>query len=81
LALTLNEIHKQQIGPGSFLTLCDLSAHWGFESIWWQRLKLQEQIIVLHRSSNPDMREVAEIYSLVHLYNHGTYHHGQAVSA
>jgi uncharacterized damage-inducible protein DinB len=120
LVLALDENLQKQIVPGSFPTLYATFLHiWDIESIWWQRIKLQERIIVPSESSKPDMKEVAEgllnqskqweiwvhntteaslehvvaYYnskkeyfknpvwkSLMHLFNHGTYHRGQVVT-
>ncbi len=61
LVLTLDESLQKQIVPGSFPTLYATFLHiWDVESIWWQRIKLQEHIIVPGESSNHDMREVAD---------------------
>jgi len=120
LPLALDESLHKQIVPGSFPTLYATFLHiWDTESIWWQRIKLQERIIVPSESSNPDMKEVADgllsqskqwetwvhhtteallehvvaYYnskkeyfknpvwkSLMHLFNHSTYHRGQVVT-
>jgi uncharacterized damage-inducible protein DinB len=120
VVLALDESLQKQIVPGSFPTLYSTFLHiWDSESIWWQRIKLRERIIVPSESSNPDMKEVADgllnqskqwetwvhgateaslehvfaYYSskkeyfknpvwksLIHLFNHGTYHRGQVVT-
>jgi uncharacterized damage-inducible protein DinB len=120
VVLTLKEGLQKQIVPGSFPTLYATFLHiWDVETIWWQRLKLFERIIIPSESSIPDMKEVAEgllnqskqwetwmhsateaslehvfayynskkeyfknaIWkSLMHVFNHGTYHRGQVVT-
>src|SRR6266498_3306860 len=61
LVLTQDESLHKQVVPGSFPTLYATFLHiWDVESIWWQRIKLQEHIVLPSESSNPDMKEVAE---------------------
>jgi uncharacterized damage-inducible protein DinB len=120
LTLSLDESLQKQIVPTSFPTLYATFLHiLDVESIWWQRIKLQERIIIPSESSNRDMKEVADSLlnqskqwetwvhsateaslehvvayynskkeyfknpvwkSLIHLFNHGTYHRGQVVT-
>lgn len=61
LVLTQDESLHKRVVPGSFPTLYATFLHiWDVESIWWQRIKLQEHIIVPSESSTPDMKEVAD---------------------
>ena len=120
LVLTLDEKLQQQNVQSSFLNLHFTFLHiWDAESIWWQRMKLQERIVVPSENLNPSMKEVAsglisqskqweewvhnattasldhvfayynskkEYFknpvwkSLLHLFNHGSYHRGQIVT-
>ena len=118
--LVLGETQQLQIIPSSFSSARQTLLHiWDAESIWWQRLKLQEQIIRPSLSVQLSMQEVAnglidqskqwenwvkqnkenmlehvfgyndskgEYFknptwqTIVHLFNHGTYHRGQLVT-
>src|SRR5213595_2191312 len=61
LVLALDKSLQKQTVPASFPTLYATFLHiWDAESIWWQRIKLQERIIVPSESSNPEMKEVGE---------------------
>ncbi|MDB5232610.1 MAG: hypothetical protein JWN76_3415 [Chitinophagaceae bacterium] len=54
------EQQKQEVSS-SFNSLYATLLHmWDAEEIWWQRLKLREQIIIPSISFNPVMQEVAE---------------------
>lgn len=120
LILSLDENSLQQVVPSSFPGLYATFLHiWDAESIWWQRIKLHEQIIVPSKTFNPNMQEVANglinqsrqwsewvqhatapqlehVFAyfnlkqeycknpvwntLMHVFNHSTYHRGQAVT-
>ena len=60
VVLGLDENTQQQVVASSFPGLYATFLHiWDAESIWWQRIKLHEQIIVPSKSFNPNMQEVA----------------------
>lgn len=120
VVLGLDENLQQQVLSSSFPGLYVTFLHiWDTESIWWQRMKLHEQIVVPGKAFNPNMQEVSNgllnqskqwkewvstasepqlehvfaYYSkhkeyhknpvwktVVHLFNHGTYHRGQIVT-
>ncbi len=118
--LALSDLQQLQITPASFNSIRSSIIHiWDAESIWWQRLKLQEQIIRPGLSTQLTMQEVVdglldqskqwEVWvkqnkenmlehvfgyhdsngeyqknpiwqTIMHLFNHGTYHRGQIVT-
>jgi len=120
LVLTLDENMQQQVVSSSFPGLYASFLHiWDTESAWWQRIKLQEHIVVPSKSFTPSMQEIAngllnqsrqwkdwvsaaneaqlehvfayhnskkEYFknsvwkTLLHVFNHGTYHRGQIVT-
>ncbi len=60
VVLSLPEEKQQQEVKSSFGSLYATFLHlWNAESIWWQRLKMQEQIILPGEVSHPSMQEVA----------------------
>jgi uncharacterized damage-inducible protein DinB len=61
IAVKLNEEQQQQIIASSFPSVYKTCLHiWDAETIWWQRMKLQEQIIVPSLSGNNySMQEIA----------------------
>ena len=62
LILTLPEEKQLQELPSSFKNLYTTMLHmWDAESVWWQRMKLQEQIILPSKAFHPDpnLQEVA----------------------
>ncbi len=118
VVLTLPEEKLNQDLPGSFKNLFKTVLHiWDAESIWWQRMKLQERITVPSQGENnikdivsgiinqsqqwhdwvsnaSDMAidHVFQFYNskkehfkvpvsqtLIHVFNHSTYHRGQLV--
>ena len=120
IALQLSNELQQQIVESSFSSLHKTFLHiWDAESAWWQRVKLNENIIVPSIALNPSMKETAtgllnqskewkewaentkehillhefKYYNtkreyfknpiwqtLMHVFNHGTYHRGQVVN-
>jgi len=120
VVLPLDEKLQQQTIESSFSSLHSTFLHiWHAESVWWQRLKLQEQVIAPGAVTKPGMKEIADgllnqskqwndwvknatpaaiehvfaYYNskkeyfknpvwktLLHLFNHGTYYRGQAVT-
>lgn len=119
IVLSLPEDKLNQELPGSFKNLFDTVYHiWDAESIWWQRMKLQERIIVPSQGNENKMKDVATglvnqskqwhewvtnatdmaidhvfqfynskkehfkvpvSHTLVHVFNHSTYHRGQLI--
>ncbi len=60
-ALTLNKTLLQQTVTSSFPGVIATFQHiWNAESIWWQRVKLQEHIQLPGNSINSSMKEVAD---------------------
>lgn len=60
LILTLSNEQQQQEIASSYSTLCKTILHcWDAESIWWQRLKLQEQIIPPNATPNLTIENIA----------------------
>lgn len=58
--LKLSEAEQQQAITSSFLGIYATWLHiWDAESIWWQRMKLHEQIVVPSAAFNPTMTEIA----------------------
>lgn len=58
--LAMNETQQQQIVASSFNSLQSTFLHlWDTESAWWQRIKLQEQIIIPSMALHPTMQEIA----------------------
>ena len=58
--LALPEEKQKQELPSSFKTLFDTVLHmWNAESIWWQRMKLQERIISPMETFKGSMQELA----------------------
>jgi uncharacterized damage-inducible protein DinB len=48
----------QQVLPGSFPSLYTTVLHmWDAESIWWQRMKLHERLVIPSAAFNPTMQE------------------------
>lgn len=120
LVLSLDENLQKQNAPSSFPSLYETILHiWDAESIWWQRMKLQERIFAPSDSFISTMTEVAngllnqsrqwdewvqnatpasldhvfayynskkEYFknpvwkTLLHVFNHSSYHRGQAVT-
>lgn len=118
--LAMDEVLQQQIIASSFNSLQTTFLHiWDAESAWWQRVKLQEQIIVPSVALQPTMQDIAngladqskqwEVWvkqskenmlqhvfgyhnlkgeyfknpiwqTVIHVFNHGTYHRGQIVT-
>lgn len=118
--LALNETQQQQTVASSYGSLQATLLHmWDAESICWQRLKLQEQIIIPSVMQQPTVQEIAnglidqsrqwEVWvkqskenmlqhvfgyhnskgayfknpiwqTVMHLFNHQTYHRGQIVT-
>lgn len=118
--LGLSEEQQKQELQSSFRSLYLTYLHlWDAESTWWQRVRLQEQIILPSRQSALTMQEIAnglvnqskqwdefiahsttaalehvfayynskreycknEVWkTLLHVFNHGTYHRGQVVN-
>lgn len=57
---SLNEEQQQQEVPSSFSSLYRTVLHiWDAESIWWQRLKLQERILVPSREFKGSFQELS----------------------
>jgi len=53
------ELHHQEV-KSSFTSLYKTVLHlWNAESIWWQRMKLQERIIVPAETFTGDMKELS----------------------
>ena len=118
--ISLNETQHFQILQSSFPNLYATVLHmWDAESIWWQRIKLHEKLIVPSESFNPTMPEAINglirqsvqweewiiqasemmllhvyayqnskkdqfkqpvVETLLHVFNHSTYHRGQLVT-
>lgn len=58
--LALPEEKQKQELPSSFKNLYDTILHmWNAESIWWQRMKLQERIILPVENFKGSMQELA----------------------
>ena len=58
--LAMDEVLQQQIIASSFNSLQTTFLHiWDAESAWWQRIKLQEQIIVPSVALQPTMQDIA----------------------
>ena len=56
--LTIDESQHQQIVNGSFPNLYSTILHlWDAESVWWQRIKLHEKLLVPSETFNPSMKE------------------------
>ena len=54
------ELHQKEI-PSSFNNLQKTLLHmWSAESIWWQRVKLQERVIAPAENFNGNMEEILE---------------------
>ena len=54
------ELHQKEI-PSSFNSLQKTVLHmWSAESIWWQRMKLQERIIAPADNFNGNMQDIIE---------------------
>lgn len=63
--LALPEEKQKQEVPGSFKSLYSTVLHmWDAESIWWQRMKLQERVIVPGENFKGNMQDVAN--GLIH---------------
>lgn len=59
--LAMTEEKQNQEVPGSFKNLYSTVLHmWDAESIWWQRMKLQERIIVPGENFNGTMKDIAD---------------------
>ena len=57
---TPESLHQKEI-PSSFTSLLKTVVHmWNAESIWWQRMKLQERIIEPKDSFNGNMTDAVE---------------------
>ena len=54
------ELHRKEV-PSSFNSLQKTVLHmWSAESIWWQRMKLQERIIAPADNFNGNMQDILE---------------------
>jgi uncharacterized damage-inducible protein DinB len=119
VALSLDETLQHQKTESSFSSLYDTFLHlWVVESMWWQRLKLQERIVLpevktlnlqeiangligqskqweewVRNANSASLEHVFAYYnskkeylknpvwkSLLHLFNHASYHRGQIVT-
>ena len=61
VALALTDEQQQQVMETSFSSMHKTFLHiWDAESAWWQRIKLQENIIVPSVALNPSMQETAK---------------------
>ena len=59
LILTLPEEEQKQEVPSSFKSLFKTVLHmWDAESIWWQRMKLQERILVPGQNFSGNMKDI-----------------------
>ncbi len=59
IILSLSEEQQQNEMPSSFTTIYKTVFHmWDAESIWWQRMKLQEKINVPSKNYNGSIQEV-----------------------
>jgi uncharacterized damage-inducible protein DinB len=57
--LALPEEKQKQEVPSSFKSLYDTTLHmWNAESVWWQRMKLQERIVVPMENFKGTMQEL-----------------------
>jgi len=119
IVLTLPEEKLNQDLPGSFKNLFSTVYHiWDAESIWWQRMKLQERINIPSQLYNNNIKDVVTglvnqsnqwhewvsnasdmaidhvfqfynskkehfkvpvSHTLIHVFNHSTYHRGQLI--
>ncbi len=60
VALSLTDEQQQQLVESSFNSLHKTFLHlWDAESMWWQRIKLHENIISPSTAFNPSMKETA----------------------
>ncbi len=60
VVLKLNEAQQEKIIESSFSSVQKTFLHiWDAENIWWQRMKLHEQIIVPSLNANYSMQEIA----------------------
>lgn len=120
IILALPEEQQMQELPSSFRSLYSTVLHmWDAESVWWQRIKLQERTIFPSENFKGNMKDVANgllqqsqqwhdwaststdtmldhVYqyynskrehfkqpifqTLLHVFNHDTYHRGQLVN-
>lgn len=56
--LQMPEEKHQQVVPGSFPSLYTTVLHmWDANSIWWQRMKLHERLVIPSQAFNPTMQE------------------------
>jgi uncharacterized damage-inducible protein DinB len=56
--LAMDEALVQQVVPSSFPNIYATILHiWDAESIWWQRIKLHEHIVVPSATFNPTIKE------------------------
>lgn len=56
--LQMDEATHQQHVPNSFTNLYATILHmWDAESIWWQRMKLHEKLLIPSQTFNPNMKE------------------------
>jgi uncharacterized damage-inducible protein DinB len=56
--LQMDESTHQQHVPNSFTNLYATVLHiWDAESIWWQRMKLHEKLLIPSQTFNPNMKE------------------------
>lgn len=56
--LQMDELTHQKLVPNSFNNLYATVLHmWDAESIWWQRMKLHERLLIPSQTFNPDMKE------------------------
>ena len=57
--LSMDEVLQQQLISSSYPNIYSTVLHlWDAESIWWQRIKLHEHIVVPSVAFNPTMKEV-----------------------
>jgi uncharacterized damage-inducible protein DinB len=60
VALSLSEEQQKANVPSSFPSVHATFLHiWDAESIWWQRIKLHERIVVPSENFNPTMKEIS----------------------
>ncbi len=58
--LSLSEEHQQQVVKSSFPGLHATLLHmWDAESTWWQRIRLQERIVIQSENFNGNTRDVS----------------------
>ena len=61
LILSLDEVQHRQKVESSFPTLYETVLHmWVAETAWWQRVKLQEKIIIPTETNYPSIQDVVQ---------------------